>query len=471
MTRGCTWRLNFALFALSMTPLAPGVLAQQTTTQAGNPSAQAPPSADNPEAAELLNRALVEVQKNNLTGARELTAHAELLNPTQPRLWAMKGLIAYRSGKPDEYIAILRKEIAVHPDSRDAHASLAVVLLQLNRRSEAIEPWLWLLRYAPELDAVATKVVTLLTQEKRYAEIAPALEDSIKAVPQNFHLRVLRIRGYLGTGQTERALAEAQEISGSTRDPATLNGLAFEFADAGVAMESAAKWARRAVLLTERDCSSINMTNLGQKEVDTTSLLAAEWDTTGWIYFKTGDLAKAETYVGAAWRWTQNPDFADHLAQIYENGGKPALASHTFQLALGATPEEDRKERLLHAHVPVRGPQINGAAELSQLRMLKFYGVPKETPGGEYYAVMVKEEIEDLKRVDGTNDSNKPPTQYSATGLDLPFADDGSEMATRRGLLSCSAYTTPSCLFIMQPPPQPGYPLPMQKGVPSTRVQ
>jgi hypothetical protein len=64
--------------------------------------------------------------------------------------------------------------------------------------------------------------------------------------------------------------------------------------------------------------------------------LALVWGTMGWIYFHTGDLARAENYVHAAWLLAQEGEVGEHMGEIYEKQGKRNRAAHVYELALAS---------------------------------------------------------------------------------------------------------------------------------------
>jgi TonB family protein len=423
---------------------------------------EAPPDVNNPAAEALVNRAMQALQMHKAPEARDLLAQAEKLNPKQLRLWSMYAYVAFSSGQKDEGFTDARKEIELHPGEAEGYGELATLLLQAGRRDEAIDAWRKALQLWPENDGIATQLVTLLTQRKRYAEIAPALEKSIAVAPANYHLRVLSVLGFLGTGDNAHALADAQEIAKATTDPLVLNDLAYYLTDAGVTTPSPVEWVQRAISLTEQECAKTTLTGLEQKDVANVNGLAAEWDTLGWIYFKQGDLAKAEKYVDAAWRLNQQGDVADHLGQVYEKQGKQAQAIHMWRLALAAqSSNEDARERLQKAGTPIARPitrsaslkerPVSAGEELGRLRTVKVPGLPKDTPVADYFVVVSRQGVQEVEIAADADAPKGVKEALRAASFDFVFPDDGTERIVRRGILSCSAYTNPNCQFTMLP--------------------
>ncbi|MGA8030080.1 MAG: transglutaminase domain-containing protein, partial [Bryobacteraceae bacterium] len=444
-----------------------GVQADQTTflslssteAEATKPTIKERSSESNPEAEQLLNRAAQAMHVQTINEARDLVAQAERVNPKEARLWAMKGYLAMISGQREEAITDCRKEIQFHPDEIPAYQELSAMLLRAGRREDAIETLRTAVAASPENETVATMAAMLLMEVKRYAEVLPILEKAIAAQPQNYHLRSLRTRALLEGDQKEQGLAEAQAIAKATSEPTVLNDLAYNLAETDTAMGTAEAWAQKASSQTEQDCAHASLTTFEQKDLQAVNLLAAEWDTLGWVYFKEGDASKAERYVDAAWLLSQNADVADHLGQIYEKQGNQAEAIHMWRLALASKSDhEDSKERLRKAGVPLSEPITRSAAksgtisageELGKLRTIKIPELPKQTGAAEFFILLSKGGIEDV-RVIGASDALKgAESVLGTTKYEFPFPDEGPEKIIRRGILSCSTYTAPSCQFTM----------------------
>lgn len=417
---------------------------------------------NNPEAEALINRATQAMQAHTVPEARELLAEAEKLNPKQPRLWLMYAFVAFSSGRKDEAIADARKEVELHPLNVEAYGTLATILMQTEKRDEAIDAWRKALDLWPGNERIAAPLVTLLIESKRYAEIAPVLKKSIAAAPDNYRLRVLRVRGLLRSGDNAAALTEAQEIVKASADPEILNDLAYEITDSGVTTPLAIEWAQRAIMHTEQDCSKVSLAALEQKDLSNVKLLAAQWDTLGWIYFKQGNLATAEKYVDAAWRLSQHADVADHLGQIYEKEGKRSQAIHMWRLALAAQSNDEHAKELLRkvgASIADAIPQrtslkqqpLSAGEELGQLRTVKVPRLSKETPIAEYFVVVSRQGVQEVEIVAEANVPKGVKEALGTASFDFVFPDDGTEKIVRRGILSCSAYTHPNCQFTMLP--------------------
>jgi tetratricopeptide (TPR) repeat protein len=175
-------------------------------------------------------------------------------------------------------------------------------------------------------------------------------------------------------------------------------------------------------------------------------LLAAAWDTLGWAYFKLGDLDKAHRYVNAAWMLSGDSACADHLGQIYERQGKTQQAIHSYQLALAANSALDEtRERLKKL---VGAPKSLDPGELGKLRTTALPGLTQMNGSGEFFVLFSAHKVEDVQFIDGVENLSKATDALTKAHYDVPFPDDGPEKIVRRGILSCSTYTTPHCQFV-----------------------
>jgi hypothetical protein len=68
------------------------------------------------------------------------------------------------------------------------------------------------------------------------------------------------------------------------------------------------------------------------------NLIAASWDTLGWILFHEAKSVDAEKYVSAAWMGRQDIEVGEHLGDILAARGDKAGAAKIYKLALDTIP-------------------------------------------------------------------------------------------------------------------------------------
>src|SRR3954466_7317540 len=115
------------------------------------------------------------------------------------------------------------------------------------------------------------------------------------------------------------AFERAVEISPT---PTTWNDIAYELAMRRVHLDRAQEYAESAVSSITAVSRSLDATRADAKSLSLADSIAAYWDTLGWVYYAKEDFSRAERYVDAAWRITQNAEVGDHLAQIFEKQGR-----------------------------------------------------------------------------------------------------------------------------------------------------
>jgi TonB family protein len=414
-----------------------------------------------PEVQQLMERVSTAMQARNANEARDLLAQVEQRSPKQAGLWAMYGILEMTSGNLEQAIADCRKEIQFHPDETPAYQQLSSILVHAGRRDEAIEAWRGALAVKPEDQVAAGQIASLMMQAKRYTDIPAVLEKPIAAAPDQYHLQSLRVEALLRSGQKEQGVGDAQKIAKATSQPNVLNDLAYSLADTGSAIGIAQEFAQKAVSQTELDCAKARLDSFENKDLVVVNSLAAEWDTLGWVYFKQDDLAKAEKYLDASWQLSQQAEVADHLGQLYDKQGRHAAAIHMWRLALASNSSyEDAQERLRNAGAPVsehittgssgmKSAPVSAAEELGHLRTIKVPTLPKQTGSAEFFVVVSKQGIEDVQLIAGSEALKDSARAIQAAKYEFPFPDAGAEKIVRRGILSCSIYTTPSCQFTM----------------------
>ena len=100
-----------------------------------------------------------------------------------------------------------------------------------------------------------------------------------------------------------------------------LNDVAYEMARAGARVADG--W--RSTAVGERSGGSIakgHLQKVQNADLRLTGAISQYWDTLGWIYFKKGDLTRAESYLTSAWQLSQEGVIGDRLGQVYEKERK-----------------------------------------------------------------------------------------------------------------------------------------------------
>ena len=246
-----------------------------------------------------------------------------------------------------------------------------------------------------------------------------------------------------------------------TIDPHVLNNLAYALSDTETAVGIAQDLSENAVNQIEQQSAKTNLAGFENKDLAHVVELAAQWDTLGWTYFKRGDTAKAEKYVEASWQLSQLAEVADHLGQIYNKQGRRDDAICLWRLAEASNGDKESvSERLRAANAPsfetlrrvggkTKTLAVSAVEELARLRTIDIPTVSKQTGIAEFFLLVSQRGIEDVQFINGSDTLKDAGRTIQTVKPNFSFPDAGPEKVVRRGMLSCSLYTSPSCQLIL----------------------
>jgi tetratricopeptide (TPR) repeat protein len=315
-------RLDYAL--LLMSAQRDSAAAQQLEIMAQN-------SEYAPVALRLLG--LVEFQQGHLDAATQ--RFAELLRAKKylDDAFYYLGLIADRRNDSEH---ALRLYAEVQGGDNTVPALLrAAAILHTHGAADAAEELLDRLiedepQRAPEI---------LTSRARSYADSGDLpkaialLEHGIREYPDSVELRYAMASTYEEQGRVAAALRELTGlVNARPDDPAALNALGYTLADHSRSLTRARQLIERAYAAAPKN--------------------AAILDSLGWVLFRQGHSAEAESYLRIAYADDRGGDIAAHLGEVLWRLGKPADAEHIWAEAQ-ATDGENRllkeTQRRLHA--------------------------------------------------------------------------------------------------------------------------
>ena len=239
-------------------------------------------------------------------------------------------------------------------------------------------------------------------------------------------------------------------------DPATMNDIAYELADANLQLPQAIKYAEQAVQAEEEQSRKVQLASLKTDDLIQMSRLGVFWDTLGWTQYRMGNLVKAESSLRAAWILSQHPAAADHLGQLYEKQNKKADARQMYQLAMGAsslgsgTDVTAILERMAKLGTPAKTVPFGGYAggdKLSAIRTTKLPRIVSGEANAEFFLLFSPgAKVEDAKFINGSDKLKSAGKTLVETKFDVPFPIDSDGRIVRRGILSC--YPISGCSFV-----------------------
>ena len=264
-------------------------------------------------------------------GAVEVFERIKNVDPKFYGVWTAIGACRLRQNQPDEALKALRMEITIYPKDEPANVALVQALVSLKRTDEALDVLREYVKLVPQSVSANLSLARSLVQKARYDEAASVLETAVKANPTNSAL--VRQLGftYSKVGNADKAIATMHvAVELSPEDTTALNDAAYYLADANMALDQAEAWSLQAVKVECAKTERMNVGTLTDEDLRRVSRLASFWDTLGWIYFRRGDLDKAQPYLHAAWTLAQSQIIGRHLAELYEKQGKKMLAATVY---------------------------------------------------------------------------------------------------------------------------------------------
>jgi tetratricopeptide (TPR) repeat protein len=307
----------------------------------GSPSA----TVNNAEAQRLIAEAYKQVQQHDLGTVKEKLDEAKSLNGRQIWLWTTYGYLAFSKGEMSEAIEDYQQELRFHPEQYGTYGSLAQAEINLGRRDEGKET---LKRWAvvqPDNPLPAGMLVSVLLEDKKAAEAVSVAESAVATLPddkkKDATLQLELGKAQMMAGKKEQGRATLLALMQSTEDPLMMNNSAYELADAGLELSAAETATRSALGKMEEESKTWTLDENPQMLAAKSRLIAATWDTMGWILYREGKLPEAESYVMASWRNGQSAEEGEHLAELLEKKGDKGAALTAYELASATIPDYD----------------------------------------------------------------------------------------------------------------------------------
>jgi len=424
-------------------------------------------AAGNPEAKPWFDKALAALLQHDLVSAEDDLRRVLQIDSTYPHAHLTMSGIYFGRNQPERGLAEIRKESELHPEDASTYKALAMTLMWMNRRDEAIDAWRRLLKVDAQNRDAAINLGDLLVKAKRYTEALQVLEPAAKLSPDSASLQAALGYAYLATKQPENALAALKKAVELDPSVEKLNNMSYRMAEGNMLLDQAKVWAQEAVAKTEAESAATTLSDLKVDDLDRVGTLASSWDTLGWVYFRTGELGKAERYLHAAWALSQRSTIGGHLGQLYERQGKKKEAAHLYELAYAsgtrgdAADPAERYRRLTGksldappSPVPLGRAAVTApiapAEELFRVRTFKLPRITTESGTADFFVLLAPgPKTVDVKFISGSAALRDARDVVAAVPLGADFPDDGPVTLVRRVIVSCSRA---GCELILLPP-------------------
>ena len=423
------------------------------------------PYSQNTEAARLYDDAREQSQRNDAQAEITSLKRAVEIDPKFVRAWLWLGEIYKWTRQNDLALQAYRKAIEIDPEQAVSYKALGFTLIGMGKVEESIPIWQQLVKVAPENADGYANLGTALLSLKRYDEAISALVSAAKLSPEQAGLEFSLGTAYLQTGDAGKSRTAFEAALKLDSTSMMLNNVAYSLAEQNTDLDKAREYSERAVREEEEASAKTQLSELQTSDLDHPRRLAMFWDTLGWTYYRSNNLASAEAYLKAAWTLSQSPVIGRHLGRVYEQQGKRAAALHAYQLAYCASPfqsvpglpvapltfKKDASE--LEHDIRRLGGQPESTTfrnDLNQMRTIKLARTISGNMSAEFFVVLGPGNKVDAKFVSGSDSLKGIQNTLESTSFNLRFPDDRPTRILRRGIVGCYQYT--GCSFVLIPP-------------------
>jgi len=405
-------------------------------------------------AEELLGYARFSAMQNKIPETINYTRQATEADPQFKEAWVLLASMLVVTHKVDEAVAAYHKAIDADPGDPSTYQTLARLLKTQNRPDDAIKVLRDLLKRDPSQAEAHSQLATLLMNSRQYREAITELEASYDPSHPDPSVEAQLAQAYLGAGETDKGAAMLKRIAEADATSEKSSVAAVELADANADLADAERYAERAVRAEEEASAHVTIDAEGTGSVENTHALSRSWDALGWVNFRMGNLAKAESYLHAAWMLSQNSGAADHLGQVYEKEGKKQLAIQMYGASVAVNNEaSDTRKRLerLTGDRMMAGGAIGAARDhLYQVRTIEPKGTATLAGTADVVILFSKgSKVEQVRLLTGPSSLKAAEKAIAETKFDVPFPDDGPTRVVHSGTLSCGKYS--GCTFVLMP--------------------
>ncbi len=409
------------------------------------------PGSSNSHALQAEQDARKSMQTRDYTSAITALKYAVSIDSTFSRAWIELGLTYAASKDKSSTLDALQKAVEADPKQVLPYKMLAFNYMFLGNQDNAIATWQRLQSIAPEDPDLELYLGAIYMEQKRYIDAAALLDSAVKANPSNAYAQMMLGTVRLRSHNTDEALDAFHKALEIDSGALLLNNVAYELAEAGTNLTEALGYSQRSVKEVEERSQKVDIEKIQKADLQLSAMIGAYWDTLGWIYFKVGDLARAESYLNSAWRLTQDGLVGDHLGQVYEREQKLPAALHMYNLALEANPRlVDTASRMRNlAHVRLPKNRMSAAEELTLMRTIKIPVIIKGTASADFDVIVVSGKIDQANFSRGHEALHHfGESLLVKTSLEEPFPSDSTARLIRSGKLSCSDN---GCNFVFYP--------------------
>jgi tetratricopeptide (TPR) repeat protein len=274
-----------------------------------------------------------------------------------------------------------------------------------------------------------------------------------------------------------KANAVFDKLIADKPDVATLNAVAYEYATANRRLGDALDYASRAVEQTSKESLEVSLKSAAPDDFLRMKTLAEEWDTLGWIKFRTGNYAEAEKYLESSYSLWPRPLVGQHLANTYEKLGKKREASNICRALLSVPlfqQEPQIQDELVAIQrrigaLPPEPPSTKGKSSNSDQFLLaedsaRTFKMPRKVDfTGKSKIARFKVAIQAepvspvVEYISGDLEMRDEAAELAKVNFRQPFPKEYPAKIIRAGWVSCSKFTNDCTLIFFPIADKPSY--------------
>ncbi len=406
------------------------------------PAVEAASPASDVKAAEINKRGYDALSAGNFTQAVSLFKRVIELEPKHQTAWVQLGRSHLGLKQYEEAIVAFKKQVELNPFDEYAYDNLGLVYLQQRRYADAEAEFRKQLEINP-LDAYAhTTLGRLYVDWQKYDVAVPQLQKAVSLSPKDPSLHVLLGKAYLNLEKNAEAIAAFDRAIELNPSPWMWNDIAYELASKRTELVRALRYAESAVSATTAASRNLSVEKVSERDLGLVLSLAAQWDTLGWVHFMSGDTARAEPFIRAAWLLAGHAEVGDHLGQIYEKQGRRDEAITMYALALNAERPQDEIRGRLSSLAGKDKVDAIVRAKKTDFEQRESSSLGVQSPGeaaAEFFVVFGKSGVDGVRFVSGDERLKALADALNKLPVANLFPDDGPAKIVRRGTMTCTA--------------------------------
>jgi tetratricopeptide (TPR) repeat protein len=433
-------------------------LSVETEALAGTPAIP-----DSVKVEDLLQAAEAAANNNNYPMAEALLKRVLEREPKHQTARRQLGYALFGQQKLDEAISVLKEQTRLNPFDDYSYNLLGRAFWVQQKYPDAEVAFRKQIEVTPLDKWAHGNLGLMLVEWRKYKEAVPELEQAISLNPdQEAQYQISLGRAYLNLNQNEKGLAAFDRAVKLAPGQETWNDVAYYLTLSKIQLDKAQQYSESSVTEITTDLRNAELERLTPADIQHVALLAASWDTLGWVYFEKGDFDRAEKYITAAWWLAQHGEIGYHLGQIYEKRGRKDEAIRVYAQASGAmrtVPEAAEGLERLAGKDKLAALLRKGDDETRNSRTINLGRAQanvKGTSEARFFVSLVPgaggvAQVSDVRFIAG-DEKLKPAGELLKTAkFGLLFPDDKMTKVIRRGTLFCNS-ANGECSFIMIEP-------------------